>query len=90
MSSRGLTTMQARADDSLSYAISNIGVKPHNLLAKIGTANTPSIRLFESLGFSTVKVVEVFQESELRWRPNDPEAKWDSSVPEGRIGPYSP
>jgi len=90
MSSRGLTTIQARADDSLSYAIFNFGVKPHNLLAKIGTANTPSIRLFESLGFSTVKVVEVFQESELRWRPDDPEAKWDSSVPEGRIGPYSP
>ena len=77
-------------DNSLSYAISTIGVKPHKLLAKIGTANTPSIRLFESLGFSIVKVIEVFQESELRWRPNDPEAKWDSSVPEGRIGPYSP
>ena len=80
----------AESDDSLSYAISKVGVKPHNLLAKIGTANTPSTRLFESLGFSVVKVIEVFQESELRWRPNDPEAQWDSNIPEGRIGPYAP
>ena len=78
-----------RADSSLSYAISEVGVKPHNLLAKIGTANTPSIRLFESLGFSIVKVIEVFQESELRWRPNDPDAQWDKSILEGRIGPYT-
>jgi hypothetical protein len=77
------------ADNSLSYAISTVGVKPHNLLAKIGSANTPSIRLFESLGFSTVKVIEVFQESELRWRPNEPDAKWDSNISEGRTGPYT-
>jgi len=77
------------ADNSLSYAISTIGVKPHNLLAKIGTANTPSIRLFESLEFSVVKVIEVFQESELRWRPDDSSAQWESSIPEGRIGPYA-
>ena len=75
-------------DDSLSYAISTIGVKPHNLMAKIGSANTPSIRLFESLGFSIVKVVEVWDEVELRWRPDEPEAKWESSIPEGRIGSY--
>ena len=78
------------ADNSLSYAISTVGVKPHNLLAKIGTANTPSIRLFEWLGFSTVKVIEVFQESELRWRPNEPNAQWESSIPAGRIGSYAP
>jgi len=75
-------------DDSLSYAISTIGVKPHNLMAKIGSANTPSIRLFESLGFSIVKVVEVWDEVELLWRPNEPEAKWESSIPGGRIGSY--
>jgi len=75
-------------DDSLSYAISTIGVKPHDLMAKIGSANTPSIRLFESLGFSIVKVVEVWDEVELRWRPNEPEAIWESSIPEGRIGSY--
>ena len=66
-----------------------MGVKPHNLIAKIGSANTPSIRLFESLGFSIVKVVEVFEEVELRWRPNQPETQWESTIPEGRIGPYS-
>ena len=75
-------------DDSLSYAITTIGVKPHNLMAKIGSANTPSIRLFESLGFSIVKVVEVWNEVELRWHPNEPEAIWESSIPEGRIGSY--
>jgi RimJ/RimL family protein N-acetyltransferase len=57
-------------------------------MAKIGSANTPSIRLFESLGFSIVKVIEVFEEVELRWRPDQEDAKWSSEIPNGRIGPY--
>lgn len=59
------------------------------MIAKIGTANTPSIRLFESLGFSIVKVVEVFQEVELLWQPDQPQVQWERRIPEGRIGPYS-
>ena len=74
---------------SLSYAIQTLGLDPHNLVAKIGSANTPSIRLFEKLGFSIVKRVEVWDEVELRWRPDDPSARWEVSVPDGRIGPYA-
>lgn len=64
---------------------------PHHLIAKIGSGNTPSIRLFENLGFKIVKVVEVFEEVELRWRPDpeDRDFKWDQVIPEGRIGPYN-
>lgn len=73
---------------SLTYAIITLGVKPHNLIAKIGSANTPSIRLFEKLGFKVVKRVEVWDEVELRWRPDEPQARWEARIPEGRIGEY--
>jgi hypothetical protein len=52
---------------SLSYAITHLPIKPQNLIARIGRANTPSIRLFESLGFGVAKVVEVWAEVEMRW-----------------------
>jgi L-amino acid N-acyltransferase YncA len=74
---------------SISYAISELGLKPHNLVAKIGSANTPSIRLFEHLGFKIVKRVEVWDEVELRWRPEEPEAEWEGRIPEGRVGQYT-
>jgi hypothetical protein len=75
-------------DSSLSYAITTLSISPHNLMAKIGSANTPSIRLFESLGFKVVKHVTVWDEVELRWQPEDPDAKWESVFPKDRIGPY--
>lgn len=55
----------------LAYATSNppqgLGVPPSVLTARIGLANTPSIRLFERLGFVQSKVVEVFQEVEMKY-----------------------
>lgn len=75
---------------SLSYAIQTLNLDPHNLIAKIGSTNTPSIRLFEKLGFSIVKRVEVWDEVELRWQPDEPDTRWDrGGLLDGRIGPYA-
>ena len=52
---------------SLSYAIKSVGISPGSLIARIGQSNPASIRLFESLGFKIEKVVEVFDEVQLRW-----------------------
>ena len=56
--------------DSLSYASTFV---ERQFIAKIGRDNTPSIKLFESLGFEIAKVVEVFNEVELRFSG---EAQW--------------
>ncbi|KAJ7255696.1 hypothetical protein C8J57DRAFT_598882 [Mycena rebaudengoi] len=40
---------------------------PTSLLTRISESNVPSIRLFEKLGFSITKRVEVFGEVEMRW-----------------------
>lgn len=66
----------------LSYASSI--VKPHRLIARIGKDNAPSIKLFESLGFRVVKIVEVFNQVELRF---DGVPDWPTL--EGRITTYA-
>ena len=56
----------------LSYA-TDVGapaplpVPRERLVARIGEANAPSIRLFEKLGFVVTKRVAVFEEVELRY-----------------------
>lgn len=52
---------------SLAYATSSLNMPPTHLIARIGRSNTPSIALFKSLGFGISKVVEVFDEVEMRW-----------------------
>ncbi|ORX41305.1 GNAT domain-domain-containing protein [Kockovaella imperatae] len=84
----------------LSYAISTLKIQPHQLIARIGMDNEPSIRLFESMGFGIEKRVEVFREVGLRWghKPSqegeetqsevsDEKADWLADL-EGMIGPY--
>ncbi|RSH89575.1 hypothetical protein EHS25_002126 [Saitozyma podzolica] len=51
----------------LGYAIPTLGLRPTNLIARIGRSNSASMALFESLGFGIVKVVEVWDEVEMRW-----------------------
>ncbi|KAI0314546.1 acyl-CoA N-acyltransferase [Amylostereum chailletii] len=48
--------------------ISFLPIPPSVLVARISQTNTPSIKLFEKLGFQVVKVVEVFGEVEMRYR----------------------
>ncbi|THH03579.1 hypothetical protein EW146_g10391, partial [Bondarzewia mesenterica] len=47
-------------------APSPLPVRKNSLVVKIGQDNTPSIRLFEGLGFTIVKTVDVFEEVEMR------------------------
>ncbi|KAJ3888477.1 GNAT domain-containing protein [Lentinula edodes] len=42
-------------------------IPPTSLITRISDKNTPSIKLFERLGFRITKHVEVFEEVELRW-----------------------
>lgn len=51
-----------------SFADSPLQIPPTSLVTKISDTNTPSIRLFEKLGFEVAKRVEVFQEVEMRYR----------------------
>lgn len=51
----------------LLYASRTLSLPPSAFFARIGTANTGSIALFEKLGFKRGKVVEVFQEMEMNW-----------------------
>lgn len=76
---------------------SPLGVSPTSLIARIGSKNTSSIRLFESLGFGRVKLVEVWDELEMRWgwtgSDSDSEASvakagWPLQSLEGRVGVY--
>jgi hypothetical protein len=54
-----------------------IPVDPLRLVAEIGNANEASIRLFEKLGFEKTKVVEVFNEVEMRFRKPELIATWE-------------
>lgn len=55
----------------LLYASRTLKLPPSAFFARIGTANTGSIALFEKLGFKKGKVVEVFQELEMTWGGKD-------------------
>lgn len=57
---------------------------PSQFIARITTTNIASIKLFEKLGFETVKIVEVFNEAEMRLA----DSKWASARLEGRIAHY--
>ena len=48
---------------------SPLRIPPSCLLTRISDTNIPSIRLFEKLGFTVTKRVEVFREVEMRYRP---------------------
>ncbi|KAF9554047.1 hypothetical protein CPC08DRAFT_767056 [Agrocybe pediades] len=52
---------------SSSIPDSKLGIPPQSLITRISESNTPSIRLFEKLGFTITKRVEVFQEIEMRF-----------------------
>ncbi|KAJ4469242.1 GNAT domain-containing protein [Lentinula aciculospora] len=43
-------------------------IPPSSLITRISDKNTPSIKLFETLGFCITKHVEVFEEVEMRWK----------------------
>ncbi|KAG5717860.1 hypothetical protein E4T56_gene1427 [Termitomyces sp. T112] len=45
-----------------------LGIPPSSLVARISDTNTPSIRLFELLGFRITRRVAVFNEVELRFK----------------------
>ena len=47
---------------------SPLRIPPSCLVTRISDTNTPSIRLFEKLGFTVTKRVEVFREVEMRYR----------------------
>jgi RimJ/RimL family protein N-acetyltransferase len=54
---------------------------PPRFFARIGTSNQRSLALFEGLGFERHRVVEAFQEVELRARVADTaEAGWGNDV----------
>jgi len=50
---------------------SPLRIPPSCLLTRISDTNIPSIRLFEKLGFTITKKVEVFREVEMRYRPHE-------------------
>ncbi|KAL4262030.1 acetyltransferase family protein [Pleurotus pulmonarius] len=47
---------------------SPLPVPPRSLVTRISESNTPSIKLFEKLGFAITKRVEVFREVEMRYQ----------------------
>ena len=47
-------------------------IPPDWLTCKISLSNTPSIKLFESLGFTRHKFSQVWQEVEMRYTNNNP------------------
>ena len=53
---------------SLTYTTTHLPFDPTHLIARIGSSNTPSTTLFKRLGFGVVKVVEVFDQVEMRWQ----------------------
>ncbi|CAK9782116.1 acyl-CoA N-acyltransferase [Cutaneotrichosporon oleaginosum] len=84
----------------ITYAVHHLPLSPRHFIARIGTANTASISLFERLGFGKVRVVEVWSEAEMRWGwtessgeeyddswadMHDPDA-WPKTILEGRVG----
>lgn len=50
-----------------SSSPSPLPVKPESLVVRIGAHNAPSIALFERLGFTISKRVEVFDEVEMKF-----------------------
>ena len=65
----------------LAYATSADAPKPlpvprERLVARIGEANAPSIRLFEKLGFAVTKRVAVFEEVEMRYTAGAEGPRW--------------
>ncbi|KAF8066989.1 GNAT domain-containing protein [Lyophyllum atratum] len=60
------------SDLTTPVANPGLGIPPRALTARIGAANTPSIRLFETLGFRITRRVEVFEEVEMRWGASAP------------------
>lgn len=74
---------------SLRYATSHLPIKPDDLIARIGTSNQASIALFHSLGFATVKVVEVFSEAELRFDLSKGTQSWQEVSLVERTGKYA-
>ena len=78
---------------SLSYAITHLPIPPSHLIARIGSVNNPSIRLFHSLGFATVKTVEVWDEVEIRFGWDETtgtqrDVAWDGPDIAKRIGVF--
>ncbi|WWC85513.1 uncharacterized protein L201_000377 [Kwoniella dendrophila CBS 6074] len=55
----------------LSYLTRNLPLDPSNLIARIGSTNQPSIKLFQKLGFGLVKYVKVFDEVEMNYGVED-------------------
>lgn len=78
----------------MNYVVRELAVAPTSLIAKISSKNTASIRLFESLGFGRVKLVEVWDELEMRWGWTGSDSvkgstvQWPSLSLDGRIGMY--
>jgi RimJ/RimL family protein N-acetyltransferase len=66
----------------ICYAMQELNLGPEDFLVKIGMDNAASIRMFENLGFSIVKRVEVFQEVEMRVVTRISQFKWlmDSEI----------
>ncbi|KAG6853185.1 hypothetical protein C0991_006295 [Blastosporella zonata] len=58
----------AQTRDSAPPPSKGLSVPPSSLVVRISDSNKPSIRLFELLGFSIIRHVEVFQEVELRFK----------------------
>lgn len=79
---------------SLTYVVNSpLNIRPSQFIARIGANNVASLRLFDKLGFGQVKLVEVWNEIELRWGWEDhPTAKaqhWSPGLLEGRVGIYA-
>lgn len=66
-------------------APSPLPVPQERLVVRIGEKNEPSVRLFEKLGFAITKRVAVFEEIEMRFRPETASGSWKS----GEAWPYS-
>ncbi|RXK34968.1 hypothetical protein M231_07782 [Tremella mesenterica] len=50
----------------LSYITTRLNIRPSQLIARIGNTNQASIRLFQTLGFVIERVVDVFEQVDLR------------------------
>ena len=66
------TTDTSQSDSSnptyqQNFDNSPLRIPPSCLLTRISEVNIPSIRLFEKLGFTVTKRVEVFREVEMRY-----------------------
>ncbi|WWD06069.1 hypothetical protein V865_004154 [Kwoniella europaea PYCC6329] len=87
----------------LSYLTITLPFDPSQLIARIGSPNKPSIRLFQKLGFGIIKHVKVFDEVELNYGVEDDKeipseigldvdinkkVDWINRSLEGRLGKY--